>query len=50
MEPTREHNAQRLRFDRNYQRWSVEYWKKVLFTEEARVDFKSPGEIRFDNC
>lgn len=34
---TREHRVARLRFARNYQHWTINDWKTVLFSNEPRV-------------
>lgn len=39
---TREHRVQRLNFARNHQHWTVNDWKKVLFSDETRVSLKGP--------
>lgn len=39
---TTAHRIARLRFARNHANWTVDEWKKVLFTDETRVSLKSP--------
>lgn len=40
---TRKHKVQILRFARDHQHyWSVNNWKKVLFSDETRISLKSP--------
>lgn len=39
---TAAHRVQRLRFARNHANWTVDDWKRVLFTDETRVSLKSP--------
>lgn len=39
---TRQHRVQRLRFARNHQHWTVNDWKKVLFSDETRISLNCP--------
>lgn len=39
---SRENRVARLRFARDHCNWSVDDWKRVLFTDETRVSLKSP--------
>lgn len=39
---TRWHRVQRLHFARNYEHWTINDWKKVLFSDEMRVSLNSP--------
>lgn len=39
---TREHRRSRLRFALEHRDWTIEDWKRVLFTDETRVSLHSP--------
>ncbi|KAF2884207.1 hypothetical protein ILUMI_21989 [Ignelater luminosus] len=39
---TREHRVTRLRFAREHVNWAIDDWKQVLFSDETRVNLKSP--------
>lgn len=39
---TRRHRVARLRFARQHANWTVNHWKKVLFTDETRVSLRGP--------
>lgn len=39
---TADHKTRRLRFARDHAQWTVDDWKRVLFTDETRVSLKSP--------
>lgn len=41
---TREHRRSRLRFALEHRDWTIEDWKRVLFTDETRVSLHSPDE------
>lgn len=39
---TREHRVMRLRFAREHVNWTIDNWKRVLFSDETRVSLNSP--------
>lgn len=43
---TREHRRARLRFAQEHRDWTVDDWKRVLFTDETRVALNSPDGRR----